>query len=82
MSYKVYILYSVFRNKYYIGSTCDEISERLRRHNSNHKGFTGTTPDWVVVYTTLFETKTEALSLEKKIKKWKSRKMLEKLINE
>jgi len=80
MAFAVYILYSTHRDKYYIGSTGDDIKERLRRHNSNHKGFTGSTPDWKVVYSEAFNNKADAHKREKQIKKWKSRKMLEKLI--
>ena len=80
MTYIVYILYSRHREKYYIGSTGDEINERLRRHNSNHKGFTGNASDWEVVYFEEFNNKTEAISRETQIKKWKSRILLEKLI--
>ncbi|MFN9116147.1 MAG: GIY-YIG nuclease family protein, partial [Bacteroidota bacterium] len=38
MTYYTYILYSVQRDRYYIGSTGDHLEERLRRHNTNHKG--------------------------------------------
>ncbi|WP_207422150.1 GIY-YIG nuclease family protein [Desertivirga brevis] len=38
--YIVYILYSSSLNKYYIGSTSN-LPERLRKHNTKHKGFTG-----------------------------------------
>ncbi len=41
MLFSVYILYSVKKNKYYIGFTGDDIKERLRKHNSHHGGFTG-----------------------------------------
>ena len=37
----VYILYSLVTNKYYVRFTGDELQERIRKHNSNHKGFTG-----------------------------------------
>jgi putative endonuclease len=33
------------------------IEERLRKHNSNHKGLTGKVADWVVVYLENFEQK-------------------------
>ncbi|MGY6522384.1 MAG: GIY-YIG nuclease family protein [Mongoliitalea sp.] len=36
-----YILYSQTLDKYYLGHTCDILEDRLRRHLSNHKGFTG-----------------------------------------
>jgi putative endonuclease len=55
----VYILYSKFKNKYYIGYTSDELEERIRRHNTNHKGYTGGVGDWVLVYKVwlLFESR-------------------------
>ncbi|MEP6750677.1 MAG: GIY-YIG nuclease family protein [Bacteroidota bacterium] len=50
MMYKMYILFSRLKNKYYIGYTGDELTERIKKHNSNHKGFTGKTGDWMLVY--------------------------------
>ena len=78
--FKVYILYSEKTNSFYIGFTSDILDERLRRHNSNHKGFTGRTNDWEIVYTEEFTTKTDALKREIEIKNWKSRKRIEELI--
>ena len=80
MKHVVYILYSHKKDRYYIGSTSDEISERLRRHNSNHKGFTGGVGDWQLCYHEEFETITEARYREKQFKKWKSRLRIEELI--
>ena len=77
--YYVYILYSAYLDKYYVGYTSD-ISGRLRRHLSNHKGFTGSAPDWKVVYTESYPSKEAAYLRERQIKKWKSRKMIEKII--
>ena len=79
--YTVYILFSIIRNHYYIGYTGDGLEERLRKHNSNHKGFTGSNADWKLVYSEEFSNKTEACQREKEIKDWKSRKMIEKLIH-
>jgi putative endonuclease len=79
--YHVYILFSNFKSKYYVGFTSDSLSERLRRHNSNHEGFTGKTGDWELVYSEKYELKEEAMNREKQIKMWKSRKMIEKLIS-
>jgi putative endonuclease len=75
-----YILFSASSNKYYIGHTTEPIQERVRKHNSNHKGFTGKAGDWIVVYTELHHSKSEAYSREREVKGWKSRKMIEKLI--
>ncbi len=82
MGYTVYILYSKHRDRYYIGFTGDDLNERLRRHNSNHKGFTGINPDWEVVFTEAVFSKNEAHKREREIKNWKSRKMIKKLIEE
>jgi putative endonuclease len=76
----MYILYSATLNRYYVGSTGDALTERLRRHNSNHKGFTGGLGDWQLVYTETFSDKFSAHKRELQVKKWKSRKMIEKLI--
>ena len=75
----LYILYSSQIDKYYIGHTCDELSERLRKHNTNHKGFTGKANDWELVYTESFPQKEEAYARERQIKKWKSRIKIEQL---
>lgn len=79
MKHYFYILFSKKLNKYYIGSTNDLV-ERLRKHNSNHKGFTGKIGDWKVVYSEEFKSKTEAYFRESQVKSWKSRKAIEKLI--
>jgi len=76
-----YILFSPTKNKYYVGYTGDEITERIRKHNSNHKGFTGGIGDWELKYIEEYQTKTEAAKREKQIKNWKSKKLIEKLIS-
>ena len=70
--FHLYILYSPSKQKYYIGHTGDELKERLRKHNTNHKGFTGGIGDWQIVYRESYSTKSEALAREMQIKKWKS----------
>jgi len=81
MTFHLYILFSAALNKYYIGSTSDVLEERIRKHNSNHKGFTGGIGDWELKYAESYSTKTEALIREKAIKAWKSRRLIEKLIS-
>ena len=68
-------------NKYYVGSTGDTLESRIKKHNSNHKGFTGGYGDWVIKYSEEFQSRNDALKREKEIKKWKSRKLIEKLIS-
>ena len=75
-----YILYSKSINKYYVGATCDSMTERLRRHNSSHKGFTGRISDWEIIYSENFDTKEDAFAREKEVKSWKSRKKVEQLV--
>ena len=75
-----YILFSAQLNKYYIGHTCDVLLERLRRHNSNHKGFTGKADDWKLVYYEEYSDKSAAYARERQVKNWKSRKKIVELI--
>ena len=67
MTAKFYILFSTSANKYYVGHTTEAIEERLRKHNANHKGFTGK-----VVFTENFPSKQLAYAREREVKNWKS----------
>jgi len=78
--YNCYILYSSLLNKYYIGHTGDDLQERLRKHNSNHKGFTGNVGDWKIMYVETYSTKDDAFARERQIKSWKNRVRIEALI--
>ncbi|MBY0426275.1 MAG: GIY-YIG nuclease family protein [Cytophagales bacterium] len=78
--FKAYILYSKKLDKYYVGATGDTLDERLRKHNSHHKGFTGKGGDWVVVYSEDYPEKSKAFFREREIKAWKSRKKIEELV--
>ena len=51
-----------------------------KKHNSNHKGFTGSIGDWKIVYFKLYGFKTEAYQAELPIKRKKSKKYIEELI--
>jgi putative endonuclease len=79
MNFTFYILYSASADRYYIGHTSEAIEERLRKHNSQHKGFTGRFGDWMVLHTEAFGTKGEAYRREMQVKSWKSRKRIEEL---
>ena len=78
--YYCYILYSKLADKFYIGYT-ENLTERLKKHNANHKGFTGKNSDWEIVYFEIFETKILAYARERVIKNWKSRIKIIELIN-
>ena len=60
-------------DKYYIGHTCDVLQERIRKHNTNHKGFTGGKGDWQLKYFEEYTDKASAYKRERDVKKWKSR---------
>jgi len=77
-----YILYSKSLDKYYIGHSCEDLQERLRRHLSNHKGFTAKTKDWIIIYFETFDSKNNAYKREREIKDWKSKLKIQKLIND
>jgi len=68
------------RNRYYYGHTCEELPQRLRKHNANHKGFTGTNPDWKIVYFEKYPIKEQAYKREREVKAWKSSKRVQALI--
>ena len=78
--YTFYILFSSARNKYYVGHTGDRIEERLRKHNSNHMGYTGKVRDWEIVYAELYHLKEEAYRREREVKGWKSRIKIKNLV--
>ena len=78
--YHFSILYSASLDRYYTGYTSCSIAERIRRHNSNHAGYTGRASDWLLVYSEQFDSKTNAKSRESEVKDWKSRKKIEELI--
>ncbi len=79
MQYFVYILYSKSLDLYYIGSSKNPV-ERLRKHLSNHKGYTSKAKDWKISYTEFFDSKLLAFKREKQLKGWKNRSRIKELI--
>ncbi|HHH54890.1 MAG TPA: GIY-YIG nuclease family protein [Bacteroidetes bacterium] len=79
MKFKTYIFLSKELDKYYTGSTSVSIEERLRRHNTNHKGYTGKVNDWELIYKKEFTDIKLSRKLEIKIKKRGARRYLESL---
>ncbi|SHH53281.1 GIY-YIG nuclease family protein [Winogradskyella jejuensis] len=80
MLFKVYIIYSNKIDKFYVGYSGDILEERIRKHNTNHKGFTGKANDWELKYFEEYSEKSEAIKRELSIKNKKSRKHIERLI--
>lgn len=77
----VYILRSEVTNRCYIGSTNDFV----RREKEHALGMTPSTRlgrPWVCVFIQVVSDLHEARTLEKKLKNWKSRVLLERVIRE
>ncbi|MCA1760951.1 MAG: GIY-YIG nuclease family protein [Bacteroidales bacterium] len=79
MAHYVYILYSITKDRFYVGSTSD-VEERLNRHNAGATTSTKNGRPWKIVFTKQFDSKTEALKYENYIKRMKSRTFIESLI--
>jgi len=80
MSYFLYILKSQSTEKYYTGISANP-ELRLSYHNTFEKGFTSRYRPWEIVFTKEFESKEIAHQAELKIKSWKSKTMIEKIIS-
>jgi len=74
--YSVYILLSVKCSRYYVGQTTD-IKERLKRHNQGIVPSTKYGIPWKLVLQVEVENRTQALLLEKKIKKRGAKRYLD-----
>jgi putative endonuclease len=70
--YFTYILQSETTTGLYIGYTSD-IEKRLRQHNESTGKYTSNKGKWNILFYKKFDNKTEAISLERKLKKWKSK---------
>ncbi len=69
MAYYVYILQSKIDNTYYKGFTENPL-QRLAQHNAGEMNYTSKKMPWAMVCLFLFDTKREALILERKLKKF------------
>ncbi|WP_223308405.1 GIY-YIG nuclease family protein [Maribacter polysiphoniae] len=68
MEFVVYILYSESLGKYYVGQT-NNIQKRLITHNRGGKKYTSKGRPWILIKTYPCTDRTEAVQLERKIKK-------------
>ena len=76
----LYILRSETVGRYYIGIS-NNPERRLEFHNTREKGFTSRYRPWKLMYTQRFPSRQEAQQAERRIKQWKSRTMIEKVIS-
>lgn len=76
--YYTYILKSKKNNRYYIGYA-DNFEARLKLHNSGRVTATKYLLPWELFYKEDFQSEVHAISRERQIKSWKSRKAIERL---
>lgn len=79
MPYYTYIIQSQKNGKYYIGSS-ENPKVRLQQHNWSRTPSTKSGIPWKLVYIEKYMTRSEAVKREYAIKKKKSRKYIEYLI--
>jgi len=80
--YSVYILKSQTTRRFYVGST-EDVSRRLREHNGDLPSLgrsTLTGRPWTVVFSVRYGSRSQAMGAERFIKRMKSRKWIENLI--
>ncbi len=81
--YYLYIIQSESTGKFYIGHTRD-VERRFQQHNNHRYPGSASTKrmkgPWTLVYTEEYATRSEAMTREKEIKLWKSRKAIERII--
>jgi len=78
--YCTYILFSKKLDRYYVGST-NNLERRLDEHNSGQTKSTKSGKPWELVFNKNFNTKSESIKFEIRIKKMKSKKFIERLIH-
>ena len=79
MNYFVYILYSVSLDRYFVGQTSN-LEDRLKRHNEGKSKYTKSGIPWKLKYKESFNTRSEVMAREKKIKSSESREQLRRYI--
>ena len=75
----VYIIQSEIDSSYYVGH-CEDLADRLNRHNQGRNKYTKNIKPWKLVYAEQHEERGEAMKRENEIKRKKSRKYIEWLI--
>jgi putative endonuclease len=75
----MYILKSQINGQYYIGQTQD-LTLRLVNHNAGKVRSTKSKKPWVLLYSEAYVNRSKAFARESQIKSWKSRKAIERLI--
>ncbi len=81
MKHFLYIIYSKNIDKYYVGES-PNVLNRLEQHNNHYfkTNFTKVATDWKLMLSYSCKCKEDALYLERFIKRMKSRKFINKVI--
>ncbi len=77
----VYIIKRVKTGEYYIGSSCDPYS-RLELHNAGHVKATRHKKPYKLVFIQEFENIKTAKLIERKIKTWKRKDFIDKIVRQ
>ena len=77
----VYILEAEISKRYYIGQT-ENLQERLRRHNEGKNLSTKAYIPWQLKWWKEFESRSESVKAERKLKSIKKRSGIERFIRE
>ncbi|MEP2770543.1 MAG: GIY-YIG nuclease family protein [Fulvivirga sp.] len=72
----VYIIYSKTSSRYYVGQTAN-ITDRIERHNQGMVKSTKFGVPWIIVWQLEVSSRSEAMILEKKIKKRGARRFVD-----
>jgi putative endonuclease len=76
--FHVYVLRSATTGRRYIGS-CEDVDERLRRHNLGHSKATRHGIPWILVHRESFSSRAEATRRERYFKTGRGREELDGL---
>jgi putative endonuclease len=77
----LYILQSLINNSYYIGST-KNLHQRIKFHNSGNVKSTKYKKPYILVFSQEFDNISIAHKVELRIKKWKRKDFIEKIIKD
>jgi putative endonuclease len=77
--YYIYIIQSQKNGSYYIGSS-GKPDKRILEHNMGNTKSTRLLRPWKLIFKQKFELPSEARRIEKKLKTFKSRKIIEQII--
>lgn len=79
--YFVYILRSLKNAKRYVGYTSKDVFARLKEHHGNTNRWTKQNGPFVLIYSEVFHSKTEAIKRERFLKSGQGRKWLDENID-